>query len=200
MKPVKKWQVETWLHRPSGVKLSVYYDPKKKRFYAPVGSETVWAETQEKARSAAHIRAGEILCKEEDWERKIFIEIPRQCKTSYAGIRTEDIHYSEEVGFRCCRAWIRRGPGGEMYTRDWVRDVWDVRRIEQQRDVKHWCSPFWNEEKGVELPYSDEVWEALMALSRALTEARDRLDEIVRGDDLIDKLLACNNGMKLLEG
>jgi len=204
-KLTKKWMVESWTHAPSGTKLAVYYNKDSKKFWAPVAHKLVEDATQTGARQKADELADTLLTSEDRWYRIIIVSTDNsQRRTRYGGYRSGESHNSPRVGFDCWRTWVLDGEDGERYSRHWDRNPEHAMRKDIQKrfaDVRRFSS---YSDDGVELPYSDELWEALMSLSQRLGTINEELGRIVKSEDfaeiLVSELLPRIAGKLLGEG
>ena len=184
-KPTKRWTVEEWEHRPSGHKLHVYYDKDDKVFWTRVATEWIEEKTQEEASRKAEEAADRWLVDEDQWERFIVIHV----NTSHTQMRRNIFghqlasHDSPSVNFKMARTWIRTGDDGTVYVRDWERTgsekqrkFWDVIKLYSFSII---------DEDETKIPYSDELWEKLLRMSKRLGEIQNTMDEMMRDTELL---------------
>jgi hypothetical protein len=188
-KPTKRWMVERWLHKPSGVYLAIYYDKERRKFWGPVGHKHVEADSQDAAVRMANELASALLANEDRWRRVIFISADeKKTQTRYGGYSREQSHNSPRVGFDCFRTWVLDAEDGQRYMRSWNREPereWDRERLANHQDVRR-LSVYVDE--CVELPYSDELWASLLEFSARLERIRGVLGEMIRCHDFAEML------------
>jgi hypothetical protein len=198
-KPSKRWEIEFWTHKPSGHKLVLYYDKDARKFWGRVGTEMIESSTQEETKKLMQVAADSKLVEESRWERVIFVEAHQnRGKTNYSGYVHACSHDSPLVGFTCWRAWRLQAWDGKVLTRMWDRtatDQWSAERIAKGMDVTQ-LSIYGDDAKM--LPYTDELWERLLAFSARLRVLADELDLVMRSDDLVARLMG--GDMPLLPG
>lgn len=189
-KPSKRWEIEVWTHKLSGHKLVLYYDKDAKKFWGRVGTEMIESPTQDETKRLMQEAADSKLVEESRWERVIFVEA-RQNRggTRYSGYAPDCAHSSPLVGFACWRAWRLEAWDGKVLTRAWDRtatDRWSADRIAKGMDVTQ-LSTYGNDAKMI--PYTDEVWERLLAFSAQLRVLADELARVMRSDDFVARLM-----------
>jgi hypothetical protein len=182
-KPTKRWQVETWLHRQSGTTLEIYYDRNVQEFWSIVATERVSAKTQVEVKAMASELADKLLVSEDKWRRIILVSTSGRDgeQTRYGGFRPDDAHDSPEVGFHMKRAWVMDADDGKRMTRRWDRNRRNMHddRLEAGNDIDRFYD-YSHGEEVVEIPYSDELWERLLAFSKYIGAARARLTELLQ--------------------
>ena len=188
-KPTKRWQVERWLHKPSGVYLATYYDKDGHKFWAQVAHKRIEADTQKEVKQEATKLANALLASEDRWRRIIIVGVEeRGHQVGYGGYSRRQSHNSPRVGFDCMRTWVLDAEDGKRYMRAWDREPeedWARERLDNHFDVQQ-LSVYLDD--GVEIPYSDELWEALMGFSERLGAIREELGKLIGNDDFV-KLL-----------
>jgi hypothetical protein len=130
------------------------------------------------------------LVEESRWERVIFVEAHRSRHgTRYSGYAADCSHNSPLVGFACWRAWRLQAWDGKVLTRAWDRiatDPWSGDRIAKGQDVAQ-LSTYGDDAKM--LPYTDDLWERLLALSARLRDVANALDLTIRSDNFVTRLM-----------
>lgn len=193
-KPTKRWQVDTWIHRKSGARLAVYYDNKHKDFWSCVADETVKDATQEGARKKAAELADRLLVDESRWSRVLFIWMNgRNNQTSYGYLPAADTLDSTHIGFTAQRSWMMVDDEGNKLTRRWDRDEpcgfgGDIRSL----SVYSW------DDNHHELPYTDELWQAVRELSNLLAAAETKMEALILSSTFVPRMLG--REVQLLEG
>lgn len=189
-KPSKRWEIEAWTHKLSGHKLVLYYDKNSKKFWGRVGTEMIEASTQSETKTLMQAAADTKLVAESRWERVLFVEARQnRGEARYSGYSSDCSHDSPLVGFVCWRAWRLESWDGKVLTRTWDRtatDQWSADLIAKGHDVTQ-LATYGNTTKM--LPYTDELWERLLAFSARLRMLADELDRVMRSDDFAARLM-----------
>lgn len=187
-KATKRNEIKRWTHTKSGTELVTYYCREAKVFWTQVGSEMPSALTEDAAVELAGKRADVLLCTEEGWERVIYVS-PQMtdaiCRVTSdgghgsSGYRPDVVRSlptmaarigqitAPTLGFEAERRWERKGTDGNLYTRRWDQEARrpdDPIKERPGSDV----SKVFGKETRVRLPYSDELWQALIDLSERI--------------------------------
>lgn len=200
---LKPYTVDSVTRPETRERLDIYFDRNRKLFFAAIGMERVEHTDLKEAKKLAL----ELLTRapKYDWQPIIVVRrVARESGDHYAqGFEAE--HADLDISFyRCERASSPIDPDvvyAREHTIDFEQSVrdhthWkgkeevehDRQRMRQERDDNKRLDKFYDSDDHAVLPYTDETWEGLLVIKRAVDQTRTSLHALIERDNLAEQL------------
>jgi hypothetical protein len=219
---LKLLEIEEVRHNKTNQKATIYYDRNRNCFCATVAETEYTAETKDKLKGQVYTALGNFSGW--TWEVKILIHHEKRAPTRY-GHRGEYRH-DASVDFSFWRMEMAKKPDGSVVERpflngnsltdseqrdiesralsakqkeEWIEGRAHINRTSRNsgQDLHEFYNPYGSAKV---LGFKPELWDALHAIKARIDLARIQLTELVKSDDLEQKLLQVAMARPLSEG
>lgn len=189
-RPLKPHKVDE-VRSPNGlITMPVYFDRDKKDFFVAVGEgrdEEVRADSVSEVKQLARDAMAKMIPYK--WEGIVIVEVGQTWKEENRSSKQ-----GAQVGFgfdRRERSPHPTRPGHFVYrkhTIDFERVNGDSEFARKKRERNEETDHYWVSQGDVVLPYSEELWNGLLAMQAALDEAGAKLKALIEGSSFADRL------------